>query len=349
MDNITVPRTKQGFGLIEVIVASAIISTLLLGTTWVARISFRMVSESSLRSRANFLLEEGIEVVRILRDTSWSSYITPLAINTVYYPVFSGLSWSLSTSSPGLIDGLFERQIVFGDVYRRNSDDDIVDINAPDPKTKDAGTRHVSTRVLWRNAVGQVGVSFEGGTTDENLSSFPSNNAGDGDPSQSFTTPSSGSTIVSKADLFIRRATSDPSDIYLEIRSGSTVGPVLATSQSVDSAALSSALSWNAFTFATPPTLAPNTEYFLRLRSVPESTTAFSGSQGYVHWGYQQSGPSPYGGGKAWRYVGRLSNPNDQGQVLDQYDFSFRIYQQISGGTPQQFELNTYMANIFQN
>lgn len=349
MVKIIVTRPKQGFGLIEVVLASAIISTLLLGMTWVARISFRTVSEGSLRSRADFLLEEGVEVVRILRDTSWSSYIATLATNTVYYPVFSGLSWNLSTSSPGLIDGLFERQIIFGDVYRRNSDDDIIDISAPDPKTKDAGTRLVSARVLWRDAIGQIGVSFENGTTDGNLASFPSNNAGDGDPAQSFTTPSSGNPSVSKADLFIRRATSDPSDISLEIRSASPVGTVLATSQPVDSAALSSTLSWNTFTFAAPPVLAPNTEYFLRLRSIPESTVAFSGSQGYVHWGYQQTGPSPYVGGKAWRYVGRLSNPNDQGQVLDQYDFSFRIYQQISGGTPQQFELNTYMANIFQN
>lgn len=347
-------NSRTGFGLIEIVVAVAIISISFFALAGVSQIALRVVHKSTEETRANFLLEEGIEIVRLLRDETWTGNIDSLSVSTVYYPVYNtGLNeWQLSTTNPGAIDGIFTRTISFANVYRRDSDDDIVDPASPDPKTVDGGTREVTITVSWGSTEVvsiTISVSFEGGTTDGNLAGFPSDNAGNGDPAQSFTTLAN-AIKVPKVELYMKRATANPSDVYLEIRSGSTVGAVIATSQTMDSATLPASLSWVTFTFPTPPTLNPSTQYYLRLASTPPSTDAWSGSQGTIHWGYLQSGSSPYAGGDAYRYVGRLSNPGDTGQILTQYDFAFRVYEETTSGSPgRSIDIVTYIADIFQN
>jgi hypothetical protein len=170
------------------------------------------------------------------------------------------------------------------------------------------------------------GVYFTGGITDGNLCSFPGI---DGDCGQSFTM---GSQIkeISQVQLYIRKTSTDTSDIYLEIREGSTIGTVLATSSIVVSADIPGSLSWITFTFQNPVTLTANTQYFLRLRSIPDSTDPLAGAKGAIYWGYihATSAPPAYGGGDAWRYIGLNNDPSDPGQRLgpeDQYAFSFKI------------------------
>lgn len=141
--------SQKGFSLIEVVIASAIIAAVLSGLTWVSQTSFRMVSDSTLEARAYFLLEEGVEAVRVLRDQSWSSNLAPATSRITFYPVFTGGNWTLSTTDPGLIDGVFSRRVIFSDVYRKTADDDIVDITAPDSKALDPGTKKMTLRVSW--------------------------------------------------------------------------------------------------------------------------------------------------------------------------------------------------------
>jgi len=142
---------ERGFGLVEVLVASAIISASLISLVAAGQIANRAVRESSERIQAQFLAEEGLETVRILRDESWLENLASLSSGTEYYPVFStGTSvWSLALTDPGLIDGIFRRAIVFRDVYRRDSDDDIVASTSPEANTLDLGTREVISRVSW--------------------------------------------------------------------------------------------------------------------------------------------------------------------------------------------------------
>jgi prepilin-type N-terminal cleavage/methylation domain-containing protein len=172
------------------------------------------------------------------------------------------------------------------------------------------------------------GVEFTGGTTDGDLCSFPGI---DGDCGQSFTMGDE-TREISQIELYLKKATDDPSDFYLELRSESTIGPIMASSTLQDAATLPVDLDWITFALQSPVTLLANTQYFLRLRSQPDSTDPEAGAQGYIYWGYVHSDTSPpaYADGDAWRYIGRNNNPDDPGQQLgpdDQYDFSFRIYQ----------------------
>ncbi len=147
-------RFTKGFGLVEIVVAAAVIAVTFFALTAGVRMSFKGLQESAEEAQANFLLEETVEVVRSLRDESWGGYIVPVATSTTYYPVFSNGRWSLVSTDPGLIDGTFTRAVVFEDVWRRNTDDDIVDSTSPDPKTFDPGTKRMTARVTWGGASG---------------------------------------------------------------------------------------------------------------------------------------------------------------------------------------------------
>lgn len=171
-------------------------------------------------------------------------------------------------------------------------------------------------------------LEYTSGTIDGDLVSFPSN-SGFGDPAQSVKTGAD-SIYARQADLYLRKTVASPSDVFLEIRRLSTVGDVLGRSWVVDGASVPASFGWVSFVFPSPVFLQANTQYFLRLRSLPDSTVAFSGAQGSIYWGYQHSAfvPPAYPDGDAWRYVGRNNTPSDQGQRLgpaDQYDFSFKI------------------------
>lgn len=335
----TIKNKQSGFGIVEILVAAVIISLVLVGLHSALTQALRLVYRSTERTQAAFLAEETVEALRSLRDAGWSTYIGTLSAGTEYFLGWSGGTWNITTTN-SLIDSTFERKFVLADVYRDNSSDDIAPTGTLDP-----GTKKITVTVEWGTIISeQTAEIYEEGTTDGDLAAFPGN-AGFGDPVQSFTVPTGADITVPRVELFIKRATADPSDIYLEIRSSNVQGTVLATSNTIDSATLASALSWTAFVFAAPPTLTAGTQYYLRLRSIPDSATAFSGAVGTIHWGYRQTGPSPYGGGDAYRYVG----PSDNGQVLNQYDFSFRVYKQTAATGGNSVELETYLTNMFSN
>ena len=173
-------------------------------------------------------------------------------------------------------------------------------------------------------------LEYTEGTTAADLASFP-NNLGFGDAAQSFTVGTS-DIYVHRVELFLMQ-TGTPSDVFLEMRSGTSNGTVVGKSLMVASSSLPTTLSWVRFIFPSPVTLTASSQYFLRLRSLPDSTVAFSGAAGTIYWGYEHSPSAPpaYSDGDAWRYVGANDNPLDQGQQLgpaDQYDFSFRLFSQ---------------------
>lgn len=156
-------KFNSGFGLIEILITSAILSASLIVLTTMSYITFRLMKESFERTQASFLSEEAIEVVRALRDSSYSGNIAPLSLNTVHYPIFSTTtsSWSLSTSTSGLIYSVFDRTVVFDEVYRRNSDSEIVSADSSEPKTLDPDTRKVTARVSWEAPSGTKDVTIE--------------------------------------------------------------------------------------------------------------------------------------------------------------------------------------------
>src|SRR3989338_2385750 len=91
---------KLGFGLVEIVVASAIISVSIFSLSAVSVIGNRLQSQSLEKIRANFLAEEGLEAMRFLRDKSWNTNLANLSVGTNYYINFSTTTsqWSVSQS-----------------------------------------------------------------------------------------------------------------------------------------------------------------------------------------------------------------------------------------------------------
>lgn len=336
---------SRGFGLIEIVIVTAVVTVALFAFSQAGVLALRLLRNEKENLEAALLAQEALEAVRSVRDESWTNNINTLLNGTSYYPIVANNKWSLVTAPPGFINGKYLRYVRLDQVFRDGSD------HIAPSGTLDLNTRRVSARIEWRknittpaaatstkelvtyitNFLEPLGgpqetksIFFEDATTDSNLANFPSNNSGDGDPAQSFITI--GAINATKVELFLRRTTASPSDVYVELRTSPT-GNILGTSNIITSATIgNSALTWIEFRFPVTVPLTAATTYYIRLRSSPSSTDASSGSSGTINWGYKQTPSSPYAGGEARRYIGRLSNPADTGQLLDQYDYGFRVY-----------------------
>lgn len=133
--------------MVEVLVAISIITVSILVAMNVAQKSVYLSRQALHTNQAAFLLEEGAEAVRIVRDDMWSN-ISSLTVGTTYYPTFSGGTWILS-ATPNTI-GIFTRTVMITSVNRDDNTQDIASVGTDDPKTK-----LVTLTVSWP----------EGGTT----------------------------------------------------------------------------------------------------------------------------------------------------------------------------------------
>ena len=136
-----------GIGLIEAVAGVSIISIFIFSLMLASQLSQKIVGESVRNTQASFLLEEGVDAVKIIRDTSWSSGIGNLAVGTNYYFSYNGTTW-ISASNNVYVDGIFERKFVLNNVYRDASDD----IAASG--TLDGGTKKATVSVSWRGRTG---------------------------------------------------------------------------------------------------------------------------------------------------------------------------------------------------
>jgi Tfp pilus assembly protein PilV len=131
---------NRGFLLVEVIVACSIITLSVLAVMEVAQKSLSVSRQAFHTTQAGFLLEEGAEAVRIVRDNAWSG-ISGLTNGTNYYPTY-GSTWTLSTTANTV--GVFTRKVTIASVNRDNTTQDIASSGTDDP-----GTKLVTITVSW--------------------------------------------------------------------------------------------------------------------------------------------------------------------------------------------------------
>lgn len=129
----------QGFGLLEIIIAVAIISSSLFALAEVSVLAVRITQATLERQQAIFLAEEGVENARFARDTSWATLLASSGTQTI---------------------NNFTRTTTLEDVYRRNSDDDIVPTSSPDLKTPDPNTKKVTVTVSWQTQKGTANTTL---------------------------------------------------------------------------------------------------------------------------------------------------------------------------------------------
>jgi Tfp pilus assembly protein PilV len=133
---------NSGFMVIEMLVAISIITVSILTAMTVAGKSVYISHQALHTTEAGFLLEEGAEAVRIVRDNDWTN-ISSLSPNTNYYPIFYDNTWTLSTIVPYPID-IFTRTVTIQNVNRNNTTGDIATVGTDDP-----GTKLITITVSW--------------------------------------------------------------------------------------------------------------------------------------------------------------------------------------------------------
>ncbi len=139
-------KTRKGFGLVEIIIASSIVSVALISLVSVFVLSYRLTVRSGEIVRANFIAEEGIEAMHFLRDNGWTPTLKNLTSGTNYYLSLNTTTgvWSIGTTNPGLLDNTFKRVITVQSVMR-NGSDNIVSSGG----TVDINTLKITATVTW--------------------------------------------------------------------------------------------------------------------------------------------------------------------------------------------------------
>lgn len=137
----------RGIALIEIIVGVAIIASSFLMLGNIAQLTMRLADVGTQRLQAVFLLGEGIEAVRTMRDRGWSAEIALRGTSTAYYLQFNGADnqWEITETAQS-IDGIFTRSFLLPEVERNGSDDIVASGGAVDPDT-----RRIDMTVEWNN------------------------------------------------------------------------------------------------------------------------------------------------------------------------------------------------------
>lgn len=136
----------SGFTLIEVLVACVIITTTTIALMSATSKGIELSTKALRQVQANMLMEEGVEAVKSIRDTDWTT-ISNLTLDTNYYLSFSG-TWILGTTPVSQIDEIFTRKVIFSAVNRDSNDDIVVS------GTLDTGIKRVNVTVTWSTPSG---------------------------------------------------------------------------------------------------------------------------------------------------------------------------------------------------
>jgi len=134
---------SRGLGLVEGVVAVAIVGTVFVAMIGAFNLFLRTALATSPELKAVFLVEEGLESVRAIRDIDWDTEIDSLTIDTPYYLSFSDGRWQLSTTQ-SYVDGTHERIVTF-EAVNRDVDGRIVTSGG----TLDPDTKKVIVSVSW--------------------------------------------------------------------------------------------------------------------------------------------------------------------------------------------------------
>ena len=139
---------RQGFGILEIVIASAIIGGTLFALVSIFLLSRDTIIFSTQKLQASYLAEEGLEVLRFTRDSGWSRNMALLSPGADYYLIFlpATSEWIVSFSAQPPIEGLFERSFKVENVSRDGSSNIETTYNAAN---NDPGTRKVTVKVDW--------------------------------------------------------------------------------------------------------------------------------------------------------------------------------------------------------
>jgi hypothetical protein len=139
-------KTQVGFFLVEAVVATALSATVIFFLLGLVQNIVKISQGSLERTQASYLLEEGQEAVKTIRDDGWNN-ISSIGNGVTNYLSWNGTKWVFS-SVDSTID-IFTRTVVL-EAVSRDSNSDIVTSGG----TVDIRTRKVIITTSWSTSSG---------------------------------------------------------------------------------------------------------------------------------------------------------------------------------------------------
>lgn len=134
-------KFRRGFSLIEILVASSVLITVVVGVVGALQLYTRLARVDRDRAQAALYTQEAAEVLQLMRDEDWSANIEALTLGQEYQLVWSGSAYSATTSDV-LLNGRYIRTITLSELYRDGSD------NVAESGTEDENARRVLVEVF---------------------------------------------------------------------------------------------------------------------------------------------------------------------------------------------------------
>jgi type II secretory pathway pseudopilin PulG len=136
---------SKGVSIVEVLFGVSLFALITIFTTQTIALFLDNADRAQEEMHAVYLAEEGLEVVRYLRDDDWNT-LADLTVDTPYYLAITA-STLATTTVPETIGGTYSRSFVLREVYR-DSDDDIV-ASTTAGAVVDTESKMVRMQVTW--------------------------------------------------------------------------------------------------------------------------------------------------------------------------------------------------------
>jgi hypothetical protein len=107
---------NSGFGLVEIVVASAIIIIVGVSVTAAWQEYLKLIGKNSQSVQAALIIEEYGEAIHIFRDLSWAN-ISNFSLNNPYYLYWDGTKYATSTSLQ-IVNGNYSVMATVRPIYR---------------------------------------------------------------------------------------------------------------------------------------------------------------------------------------------------------------------------------------
>lgn len=143
MNNHRLHAVRAGYTVIEILLGISIFLVFLTSISLYYKKILEVSKDTTYYIQSGFLIEEGMEVMKLLRNQSWSGNIASLTPGTTYYLSWTGTSWA-TTTTPVMIENMFTRSFVAAHVERDVNDNIVSSGGVADP-----GTKKIIFSVAW--------------------------------------------------------------------------------------------------------------------------------------------------------------------------------------------------------
>ena len=133
----------RGFSLVEVIVAAAIIVTIVVAGSSAFQLYLKMSGTNGERVQSALLTQEASEAIELFRDQSWNNNIKNLSNDTTYYLHWDGTKYA-TTTTPVTVNVAYLVSFVTSPINRDGASGNIVTSGG----SLDINTRKVTINIL---------------------------------------------------------------------------------------------------------------------------------------------------------------------------------------------------------